>query len=310
MARSIEARLAALRGDPKAADVTEALRAKVGLLVAAAVPHASALGLLDELVPAFERLTEDPVKRDPTCRGKITIARTLHDLDRWEDGVFARGVTFVQLEPAFGGPVDTAPELRGVCGLAHAHFARSDALDVLAKLLTDREPVPRIAAAQGLGDAGRVDASALLRYKILVGDDEPNVLAACFESLRSLTGDHARDFIASFLAQHDDRAELAVLALGASRADDVLPLIVAWCEGCLPEQRGRVGYLALALMRRDDATAHLLDVIRSGAPRDAIAAYRALATFKDDPAVRVQLAEAASAQPDRAARAELAKLAK
>ena len=308
MARSIEDRLAALRRDPTSIDVTDALRSKIGVLVAAATPHASALGLVDELVPAFERLIEDGVKRDPTCRGKVALARTLHELDRWDDAVFVPGVALEQFEPAYGKPVDTATELRGICGLAHVHFARPDALDVLAKLLADPEVVPRIAAAKGLGDTGRADASALLRYKILLGDDEPDVVAACFESLLTLTGERARDFIAGFLESHDDRSELAVLALATSRLDETLPPILLWCERALPEQRGRVGYLALALMRRDDATAHLLQVIERGAPRDAIAAGRALATFKDDPAVRTQLAAAAKAQPDRAARAELAKL--
>src|SRR5512146_2119852 len=104
MARSIEARLAALRHEPPAAEVKDALRAKIGVLVEAAVPHAAAHGLVDELAPAFERLCEDAVKRDPVCRGKLAIARALHDLDRWDGAVFARGVAYVQKEPAFGGP--------------------------------------------------------------------------------------------------------------------------------------------------------------------------------------------------------------
>src|SRR5262249_41836511 len=152
---------------------------------------------------------ERPVERDPGCRGKVAIARALHKLDRWEEAVFARGVRHVQLEPVFGPPEDTAAELRGVCGLAHAHFGRADALDILAELLADRERTARVAAAQGLGDAGRPDASALLRFKVLIDDAEPDVLAACFGSILALGGDDekALAFVARFLSGGGERAE-------------------------------------------------------------------------------------------------------
>jgi hypothetical protein len=108
--------------------------------------------------------------------------------------VFAAGVRHVQLEPAYGGPNDTGAELRGLCGLAFAHFGRHDALAVLAELLADPERVARLGAARGLGDAGRADAAPLLRYKLLLGDDEPEVIAACLESLLHL--EDAIDFVA------------------------------------------------------------------------------------------------------------------
>ncbi len=308
MARTLEQRLALLRKEPKSTDVADALGATIGYLVAAAAPLADAHGLVDELVPAFERLTVQPIKRDPGCRGKVAIARTLHDLERWESAVFVAGVTLVQAEPAYGGAVDTAAELRGICGIAHAHFGRDDALDVLARLLADPERTARIAAASGLGDAGRHDASALLRYKLLVGDTDPEVLAAAFEALFTLTREHAIEFVAAFLDGDDDRASLAAFALGTSRLPEAYPLLARWCESCLPRQRGEVGYLALALMRHEPATAQLLAVISGGDPDDAIAAATALATFKDDPAMRERLAEAARAQLDAAAREAIAKL--
>jgi hypothetical protein len=206
-----------------------------------------------------------------------------------------------------GGPVDTAGELRGICGLAHAHFGSDDALDVLAKLLADPERTARAAAATGLGDAGHVDASALLRFKLLTGDDAPEVLSACFESLFALTRQRALPFVVELAAAGDDRGELAVLALGTSKLAGAEDAIVAWCEACSPDQRRRVGYLALALTRSESALARLLAVVRGDDTPDAIAAARALATFKDDPAIRAQLA-AAAADVDRAVHAEIDKL--
>jgi hypothetical protein len=300
----IEGRLAALRDEPDRADVLAALRGTIGVLVAAAVKHVESLGLADELAPAFERLCEQAAKRDPGCRGKIAIARHLHDADLWDERVLARGVTFVQEEPAFGGPVDTAAELRGVCGISYAHAGRPDSLDVLAELLADRDRTARIAAAQGLGDAGRIDASALLRYKALAGDAEPEVQAAVLEALLRVSGAGAIDFVARMLPAHDGRAELAAYALGGSRLAEAVPILDAWLDDCSPRQRREVGYLALALSRDDRATARLADVVRDGDRADALAAAKALATFAADPAMATKIRDAAQAR-DAALRAEI-----
>jgi HEAT repeat protein len=257
-----------------------------------------------ELAPAFERLREDAVKRDPGCRGKLAIARALHALDHWEDRVLVAGLSHEQREG--WGQDDTAAELRGVCGLAHAHFARADALDVLAALLADRERTARLAAAQALGDAGRPDATALLRFKLLLGDDEPAVLSACCEALFALARDASYDFVVELLA--DERAEVAALALGGARFAAAFEPITAWCIGAGLEQRHRIGYLALALLRAEPATAHLLDAIRTHGRRDAVAAARALATFKDDAALLERIRAASREQRDPAAREEIAEL--
>jgi hypothetical protein len=299
-AKGVDAKLAALRADPSEANLRDALKSSAGVLIAAAARIAGERGVLvDDLAPAFTRLTERGAQRDPGCRGKVAIARVLHDADRWEDEVFAAGVRLTQPEPVWGGTQDTAAELRGVCGLAYAHFARPDALDVLAELLTDRERTARDGAARALGDLGRVDASALLRFKLLTGDPDAEVLASCCESLLHLQKDDAVDFFARLCARDDELAEVAVLALGASRLDGALAPIVAWCDRALAEPRRRVGYVALALTRR--AHDRLLDVVRTGDPADALAAAKALATFKDDPALRAQVLDAARDRRDRRA---------
>jgi hypothetical protein len=301
----IEERLAALRAlDPAAPaagdELRDALRSESGILVAAAarlVAEHRLEALVPELAPAFEALREDAVQRDPGCRGKIAIARALHELDHWEDRVLVAGLTIEQKE-GWGTQDDTAAELRGVCGLAHAHFGREDALDVLADLLADRERTARIAAAQGLGDAGHPDAAALLRYKVRLGDPDPEVLTACVESLLQLARDRAPDFLIGLLARHDERAEIAAVALGGARIAAAFEPLVAWCDGGPPAQRHRIGYLALALLRHEPATDHLLGVIRDR-PRDAAAAAGALATFKDDAALAERIRAAAARHDDR-----------
>ena len=315
MTRRLEDRLAAIEqiaAAPDARQVTDlrqALAAKTGILVAAAARVVGELALepLVEALPrGFETLLERPVERDPGCRGKGQIARTLIHLERWYDGVFARGVTHVQLEPVFGGREDTAAELRGLCGVAHARFARPDALEVLAQLLADPERAARAAAAQALGDSGRFDAIPLLRYKSIIGDGEPAVVAACFASLMALAPEESLAFVAGFLAGEVERAEIAAIALGESRRESALPHLLAWCDAGLAEQRA-VGYLALALLRREPATAHLLEVLASGGDDDALAAARALATFRDHPGLVARVGEASSGR-DPASRDQIRSL--
>jgi hypothetical protein len=308
--RGFDDRLAALRGLDVAApgapdELRDALRSRNGILVALAarlVAQHHLEALVPELAPAFESLCGDEAaKRDPTCRGKIAIARALHAHDHWDDRVFVAGLAIVQLE-GFARE-DTAAELRGVCGLAHAHFARANALDVLADLLADRERAARVAAAEGLGDAGRPDAAALLRYKLRLGDPEPEVLMACFDSLLALAGDGAHDFAIGMLVEADERAESAAMALGGARVARAHEALAAWSDRALPEQRHRIGFLALALLRHEPATEYLIRMIRER-PRDAVAAARALATFKDDAVVAARIREAAAAL-DREERREI-----
>jgi len=313
--RRLEDRLAAihqLAQDPSAAgaaaELRDALRAKIGILVAAAadvVGEHSLVDLAAELPAAFERLIERPVERDPGCRGKCAIARAFHRLDQWDD-VFAKGVRYIQREPVWGGSEDTAAELRGISGLAHAHFARPDALDVLGELLADSERMAREAAARGLGDAGRPDATGLLRYKALVGDDEAEVQVAVFSSLLALDPASV-PFVARFLGHAETIADSAALALGQSRIEAAVPVLIQWCGDSLAATRARVGYLALALLRLEPAVSHLLEVIRSGAVADSRAALAALATFRDDPTLTARVLEAAAAHRSATVLAEARK---
>src|SRR5204862_1572971 len=129
------------------------------------------------------------------------------------------------------GAADTAGELRGLCGIVHAQHRRDDALAVLATLLADPERTAREGAARGFGDSGRRDATAVLRFKLLVAakDEEPDVLAACVDSLLALAKDDSYDFLVGLLAGNDVRAEVVALALGGARFAAAFEPIVAWC---------------------------------------------------------------------------------
>src|SRR3989454_6095320 len=69
--------------------------------------------LAPDLITAFPRFLEVPVRRDPGCVAKTGIVHALLSFgDAAGSDVFLRGAVHVQREPAFGPPIDTAPELR------------------------------------------------------------------------------------------------------------------------------------------------------------------------------------------------------
>ncbi|HEX7842333.1 MAG TPA: hypothetical protein VF469_32900, partial [Kofleriaceae bacterium] len=128
------------------------------------------------------------------------------------------------------------------------------------------------------------------------------------ESIFTLARDASFGFVVKLLAAHDERAEVCALALGGARQAAAFDALTAWCIGASPEQRHRIGYLSLALLRAEPATEYLLDAIRSHGRRDAVAAARALATFKDDPGLAERIRDAARQQRDPAAQGEIAEL--
>ena len=61
-----------------------------------------------DLFTAYRRFLPDPVKRDPHCIAKRAIAGALVDLDCNDVEFFIGGLAYRQLEPVWGGTVDTA----------------------------------------------------------------------------------------------------------------------------------------------------------------------------------------------------------
>src|ERR1017187_4588156 len=64
--------------------------------------------LTPELLNAIDRFFEDAVKTDPQCWAKNAISRALAAFEHQDAEVFLRGMKHIQLEPAYGGPSDSA----------------------------------------------------------------------------------------------------------------------------------------------------------------------------------------------------------
>ena len=75
---------------------------------ARAAREADLTELAPDLVAAFSRFLEDPVRRDPGCVAKAEIVHALLSFGDAAPDTFLRGAGHVQREPAFGQPIDTA----------------------------------------------------------------------------------------------------------------------------------------------------------------------------------------------------------
>jgi len=252
--------------------------------------------LAPELIGAFARLLEDPIRRDPGCVAKTEIAHALLAFDHAAPDVFLRGAVHVQREPAFGPPVDTAPELRATSAMALVLTGHPQALTICVGLLVDPEPVARAGGLRALAASGRPDLALLMRFFALRGDKDPGVVADAFSGLLALSTDDPVPFVTERLASDDrDVARAAAMALGEARR----PEAVGSLRARLPhEDRLDVRHaivVALATSRDDAAIDALLALIARGSAADSNAAIGALELYAHDEALqrRVETAVAA-----------------
>ena len=311
--KALEATLAKLeqaRADPTSPESIALLRSVLRGTSSHAAAQAAAIvagyeleALAPDLVAAFERLLEDPIRRDPGCAAKEAIADALYRLGAPEVGVYFRGIRHIQLEPVYGGRADTAVQPRGTCGLALVRIPHPAYLLALSELLADKEAPARRIAAQALGYSENPAAQPLLRLKALIGDEEPQVLSECLLALLAVAPEASLDFVAGFLGrQPPENAEAAALALGGSRLPGALPLLRAWWENTFDPTLRRSALLAIAMLKRDEAIDYLLEHVAESAAQHASAAIEALALYRHDPRLRAQVEAALARRTDQTVR--------
>jgi len=104
--------------------------------------------LIADLMYAYARFLQDPVKRDPTCKAKQAIARALVQLECQDLGFYRAGIAYRQLEPVWGGRADTATDLRCSCAMGLAASGHPRAVAELTGLLNDPEAPVRSGATR------------------------------------------------------------------------------------------------------------------------------------------------------------------
>jgi hypothetical protein len=282
----------------------KALAGRVNLVVAKAAKIAAERQfgvLVPDLLSAFDKLFEDPLKRDPQCWGKNAIAGALKDLGHSESAPFLRGLDHKQWEPVWNGQADTAENLRGTCLLALVacpDLERGEALRAIVNGVTEKAHIIRVEAARALGQMGGDDSALVLRLKARLGDESPEVTGQVFDSLLAIEGQVAVPFVAEFLDRGGVASEEAALALGSARLTAACDLLrAAWNKARDPDFRA-VLLRAVSLSRLEPAMEWLLELVRTGRKADAKAAIDALALHSASAEIQKQV-EAAVRERER-----------
>jgi HEAT repeat protein len=293
------------RDGPEAAlaATRKALADRHYLLVARAAELAGERLLYDlepDLIAAYRRFLDNPVKRDPNCTAKGAIARALVALDCLDARFYLAGIRYRQLEPVWGGSVDTAVDLRVSCAIGLAATAYPRALIPLVDLLHDPEPHCRSGAVRAIACTQPLAAEAVLRSKALGGDPEPDVTGDCLIALLQVAAEDALDFVAGFLDAPDPTVrELAALALGDSHLDPALDLLREhWEAQPLKRDADRVLLRAAALHRSEAAFDWLIQVAARGDPASAELVVEELAAYRANEKLRERLRSALAERGD------------
>ncbi len=236
--------------------------------------------LINELLTAYARFLQDAVKRDPQCKAKSAIARALVALQSQDIGFYQRGIRYRQLEPVWGGRADTATDLRCSCAMGLAASGHVRAVAELTGLLNDAEVPVRCGAARAISCGNPLEAEAVLRLKVHIGDADPLVIGECFSALLAITPEDSLPFVATYLAGKDEALrEYAALALGESRRPEAFTLLRdAWDELVSAESR-TVLIRAASLHRSEAALVWLVGLIETAPAKLARVAVEALAVY-------------------------------
>jgi hypothetical protein len=287
-------RLAGLRTESDVALVTAELRRglkdRSNLVVAKAAKISGELRVAEvapDLVAAFERLMANPAKLDKRCAATFEIAATLYALDYTEPDVYLRGIRHVQKEASFGPPVDEAAKLRAQCALGLARTTHSAALTEVAELLADREAHARVGAIRALATNGGEAGVMLLRYKALMGDEDPEVLAECFTGLLAADFGRSLPFVTKFMDDEDEEvSQSAILAIGAQRRVEAFEVLrEKWERSVDSEVRGTL-LMAMAMVRVEEATDFLIELLESSATPTAVEVVKVLGAYHREDRVR------------------------
>ena len=282
--RQFDAQIAALdalrdaSGEVRVEALRKALGNKNNFVTAKAADLVREFNLHDltpDLLKAFDRFFENPEKSDPQCWAKNAISRALAALELQDPEAFLRGMHHIQLEPVWGGRSDTAGTLRSTCALGLVQcrsLTNDDLLRHLVDLFADKDKAVRAEVARAIEQVDSPSASHLLRLRAVLGNDEPEVLGACYGGVLRLDGVSAIPWVSRFLSTGDDAAGEAALAIAATHSAEGFEAL----RKSLPEAREpwfrSVLLSAIALTRQDEAMEFLLDLVKT----ESIDAERAI----------------------------------
>jgi HEAT repeat protein len=275
----------------------KALTDRANLIVAEAAKSAGeihATELIPDLLAAYSRLFEDPVKTDPKCWGKTAIIKALTTMDYSESPPYVRGSTHVQMEPVWGKVEDAAGPLRANCILALAQCSDLRRFEIFRRLvdsLMDPLDPVRLEAVRAIEQMNGDEAPLLLRLKARVGDLRPAVTGCAFDAILHLESERGLDFVAEFLKSADPEVrDEAALAIGVWRHTKAIEILIATWKETMDREFRSVLLRAISSSREESALEFLLSLVREGPGWQAAAALEALELHAGSPEIQARIA--------------------
>jgi len=282
----------------------KALADRSNLIVAEAARAAGeihAAELIPDLLTAYARLFESPVKTDPKCWGKTAIIKALTLMDYSESPPYVRGSTHIQMEPVWGKVEDAAGPLRSNCILALpqcADLRRPEVFRRLVDALMDSLDPVRIEAVRAIEQMNGDEAPLLLRLKALAGDLRPAVTGRAFDAILSLESTKGLEFVADFLKSSDPEVrDEAALAMGSWRHPSAIQILIAAWKDTLDRDFRSVLLRAISSSREESALEFLLNLVREGSSHHAASALDALELHAESPDIQARITLARNERP-------------
>jgi hypothetical protein len=145
----------------------------------------------------------------------------------------------------------------------------------LIELLDDQDKSVRVEAIRAIEHVNSTSAALLLRLRAILSpqlspkmqDDEPEILGACYGGILRIEGASAIPWVARFLADGDDRAAEAALAIAGTHTPQAFETLKQRFNNASNPWFCSVLLSAIALTRQDAALEFLLDVVRTESPQ-------------------------------------------
>jgi HEAT repeat protein len=296
------ARLRALPDAPEAEAIAELRRLladdNVFFIIEAAkmAKKLEARQLEKDLVEAGKRLLRSKDLADRGCNAKRVVFDALVTFETYSTELYLEGLRYRQVEyTPPGPPQDTAGSVRGLSAHALVRIDYPEAIFEVAPLLFDDLPEVRVAAAEALASTGEQICAAILHARLLAGEEEPDALGAIYRSLLALAPKRYLPLVSAALAKGQDAA---ALALGESRLPGAFSVLKDALERSFGDLEGSV-LLSIALLRMEEATAYLRELVEKAPENRAAKAIEALALHRHDARVADRVAEIVKARKSK-----------
>lgn len=232
----------------------------------------------------------DKADKDKGCYAKKAIVKALYELDVIDSEFYTSAIQYRQMEPVWGGSVDTAVEVRCWAAYGLTLSANSRIILQLLELLHDAEAQARLGAVKAIANTNPTHAEILLREKILDGDEDAYVVGECFHQLIAIEPEQSLSFIKPYLDHpQEEWVEYAALAIAEYKDPAAFEVLQEAVETAFYDTKKKYLIKALALHRSKQSVDYLLGRLDEAGKDEIHTIIEALSIYQTNDDLRRQV---------------------